>query len=72
MMKEKDVVSKGPKRRDPTCFETQHAILIPKGTILRQEPGKDGTFTCPVAHGVFSVDRANAEGHTDTFRKVIA
>lgn len=70
-MKEKDIVSKGPKKRDPACFQTQHAIIIPKGTMLRQEPGKEGTFTCPVAHGVFSVVRADGEAHTDTFRKVI-
>lgn len=71
-MKDKEVISKGPKKRDPTCFQTQHAILIPKGTILRQEPGKEGTFTCPVAHGVFSVVRGDAEAHADTFKRVVA
>lgn len=71
-MKDKDTISKGPKKRDPTCFQTQHAILIPAGTVLRQESGKEGIFTCPVAHGVFSVDRGAAEAHPDTFKRVVA
>ena len=68
----KDVISKGPKRRDPTCFETRHVILIPAGTILRQDPGKAGAFTCPVAFGVFSIDRAACEAHSDDYRRVTA
>ncbi len=71
-MKEKDEISKGPKRRDPACFEIQHAILIPVGTILRQEPGKEGTFSCPVAFGEFRIGIATAEAHPDDYRKVIA
>lgn len=71
-MNDKDVISKGPKKRDPMCFEAQHAIIIPKGTILRQEPGQAGTFSCPVGYGVFKIDRSIAEAHPDTYRKVIA
>lgn len=71
-MKDKDTVSKGPKKRDPTCFQTQHAILIPAGTVLRQEPGKEGVFTCPVAYGVFTLDRTAAEAHPNDYKKVIA
>jgi hypothetical protein len=71
-MKDKDVISKGPKRRDPTCFQNQHAILIPAGTTFRQDPGKEGVFTCPVAHGTFTVTRADAEAHPDTFKRVVA
>lgn len=71
-MIDKDVISKGPKRRDPACFQTQHAILIPAGTILRQESGKPGTFSCPVAHGAFTVDLKAGEAASDTFKKVIA
>jgi hypothetical protein len=71
-MTEKGITNRGPKKRDPMCFQTLHAILIPAGTILRQDPGKEGTFTCPVAHGVFSVDRAASEAHPDTFKKVVA
>lgn len=70
-MKDKETISKGPKKRDPTCFQTLHAILIPAGTILRQESGKTGTFTCPVAHGIFTVDRDAGEANSDTFKKVI-
>lgn len=71
-MKDKDVISKGPKRRDSACFQTQHVILIPAGTILRQEPGKPGVFTCPLAHGVFTVDREVSEAHPGTFKRVVA
>ncbi len=71
-MKDKNTISKGPKKRDPACFELQHVILIPKGTILRQEPGKEGVFSCPVGFGEFTVKREAGEAHTDTYRKVIA
>lgn len=63
-------IRKVPGRRDPTCFETQHAILIPAGTMLRVD--EDGKFTCPLAFGVFSIDRSAAEAHPDTYRKVIS
>lgn len=71
-MKEAEIVSKGPKKRDPTCFQVQHTIIIPKGTILRQQPGAAGTFDCPVAFGKFIVERADGEAHPDTYKKVIA
>lgn len=71
-MKEKNITNRGPKKRDPACFELQHAILIPKGTILRQEPGKAGTFTCPAAFGVFSVTDEAGSAHSETYRRVIA
>ncbi len=71
-MNDKDTVSKGPKKTDPACFQVMHAILIPAGTILRQEPGKPGIFTCPVAHGVFTVNEEDGAGHPDTFKKVVA
>lgn len=71
-MKDKDIISKGPKKRDPACFELRHAILIPAGTILRQKPGAEGTFDCPAAFGVFTVQRDAAEAHPDTYRKVTA
>jgi hypothetical protein len=69
-MNSKDTVSKGPKKRDPTCFQTQHAILIPAGTILRSDIG--GVFSCPVAHGMFTVDPASAGDNPDTFKRVVA
>lgn len=71
-MKETETISKGPKKRDPTCFQTQHAIVIPAGTVLRQAPGAAGTFDCPVAYGKFTIDRSAAEAHPDDFKKVIA
>lgn len=71
-MRDKDTVSKGPKKLDPTCLQVQHAILIPAGTILRQESGKPGIFTCPVAHGVFTVNEESGAGHPETFKKVVA
>jgi hypothetical protein len=71
-VKDKEIVSKGPKKRDPACFQTKHDITIPAGTILRQEPGKEGTFTCPLAYGKFVLDRSDGEAWTDTYRKVTA
>jgi hypothetical protein len=71
-MNEKGVTNRGPKKRDPACFQTQHAILIPAGTILRQQPGAAGLFDCPVAFGKFTIERTEAEAHPDDFKKVIA
>lgn len=71
-MKDKEIISKGPKKRDSTCFQTQHAILIPAGTILRQAPGTAGTFSCPVAHGEFNIGVAIAQANPDTFKRVVA
>jgi hypothetical protein len=71
-MRDKNTISKGPKKRDPTCFETKHAIIIPAGTILRAQPGTANTFDCPVAFGKFTIDRTAAEAHSDTYRKVVA
>lgn len=71
-MTEKGITNRGPKKRDPTCFELQHAVLIPKGTILRQDPGKAGTFTCPVAFGTFTLEKEAAEAHPDSYKKVVA
>lgn len=71
-MKEKGITNRGPKKRDAACFEVQHAILIPTGTILRQEPGKPGVFTCPVAFGAFAVTDQAASAQPDTYRRVIA
>jgi hypothetical protein len=71
-VKDKDIISKGPKKRDPACFQTLHAILIPAGTILRQGPGATGTFDCPVAFGKFTIDRSAAEANVDTYRKVVS
>lgn len=69
---EKGITNRGPKKRDPTCLQLAHAILIPAGTILRQEPGKEGTFSCPTAKGAFTVTRANAETLPETYKKVVA
>jgi hypothetical protein len=71
-VKDKEIISKGPKRRDPACLQTQHDIIIPAGTILRQDPGKDGTFTCATAHGNFVVIDKTARDHPECFKRVIA
>lgn len=70
-MKDKDTVSKGPKKRDPVSFQTVHAILIPAGTILRQSPGKPGVFSCPVGYGIFTVGQEAGDAHSDTYKKVV-
>jgi hypothetical protein len=51
-----------PAKRDPVCFELQHAILLPKGTILRQDAGRPGTFSAPVAMAPFRVRRRRQSG----------
>lgn len=61
-----------PGRRDPTCFELQHAILLPKGTILRQHEGKPGSFSAPTAGGAFVIEGDKAGENPDTFKRVIA
>lgn len=70
-MTSKETVSKGPKKVDPTCLQVQHAILIPAGTILRQEAGKAGVFSCPVAYGIFKVTREAGEADPSTYKRVV-
>lgn len=70
-MKDKDIVSKGPKRRDETCLEVRHDIVIPAGTILRQEPGKPAAFSCELSGGKFVFD-GDASAFAGSFRKVVA
>lgn len=61
-----------PPRRDPICFELQHAIIIPKGTILRQREGAPGIFDCPLAGGKFEVDMVPAMADPVTYKRVVA
>lgn len=72
MIDEKTTASKGPQKRDPTCYQLQHAIILPAGTILRQDPGKAGVFSAPVAHGAFTIAGDVARDHPDTFKRVVA
>jgi hypothetical protein len=70
---QKDPIKRAlPPKRDPACFELQHAILIPKGTILRQPAGAPGTFDCPVAGGKFVIDVVPAMADPATYKRVIA
>jgi hypothetical protein len=62
--------ARGPKKRDPACLQLQADILIPKGTILRQEPGKPGKFRCPVAWGDFIIEGIDAHQHADFYKMV--
>jgi hypothetical protein len=46
--------SKGPKKRNPECYQTLRDIVIPAGTILRQaanERGGAGFLEVPIGHG---------------------
>lgn len=70
-MRDKDTVSKGPKRRDETCLEVRHDIVIPAGTILRQEPGKPAAFSCSLSGGKFTFD-GDPLAYEGSFRKVVA
>lgn len=71
-MTEKGITNRGPKKRDPACLQTTHAILIPAGTILRQEHGKAGVFSCPAGFGTFTVTDEAGQAHPDTYKRVIA
>lgn len=64
--------AKGPKKRDPACLMVMESIIIPKGTILRQEPGKQGTFKCPVRYGNFTIEGIDAHQHADIYKLVTA
>jgi hypothetical protein len=66
----RDIAGKGPKKRDPACVQLQADIVIPRGTILRQEPGKQGTFKCRATFGTFSVEGVDVHQHTDIYRLV--
>lgn len=71
-MRDKETISKGPKKRDAACLQVRYDIVIPAGTILRQDPGKEGTFSCVLAGGKFVIDRTAADAHEGSFRQVIA
>lgn len=65
--------SKGPKKRDPACLQLQQDIVIPRGTILRQEPGKQGVFRCPVGTlGDLCITLKPGENGAPDYRQVIA
>lgn len=71
-MKDKDTVSKGPRNRDAACLQTQADIVIPAGTILRQEPGKPDVFKCPVGLvGELAVTMKAGDVHSH-YKRVIA
>jgi hypothetical protein len=70
-VKSKDTISKGPKKRDPTCLQARYDITIPAGTILRQDPGKEG-FSCPIAGGKFVITDEASLAHEGSFKRVIA
>lgn len=69
-MRDKDTISKGPKRRDETCYQVLHDIVIPAGTILRHRGGNN--FGCEVTHGDFLLVRDSADAHPNKFNRVIA
>lgn len=71
MSKEEKIKKGMPAKRPIMSLQTQHAILIPAGTILRQEPEKPGVFTCPVAKGVFSVETLDALAAPETYKRVV-
>lgn len=67
----RDLATKGPKKRDPACLKLQADILIPRGTVLRQEPGKQGKFTCGVGYGSFTIEGIDAHQHADIYKLVV-
>jgi hypothetical protein len=70
-MKDKDIISKGPKKHNPTCYQVQRDIVIPAGTILRSY--KDHVYEAQVGPcGKFSINAEHDADVTDNFKKVIA
>jgi hypothetical protein len=70
--KETTIAKRGPAKREAACFQTQHPILIPAGTILRQEPGKPGVFSGSAGYGTFTATDKSALEHPGTYKRVIA
>lgn len=74
-----DVISKGPKKHDPVCYQLRHDIVIPAGTILRRaanERGGAGYVECQVGHGKDFTSNLVVQVHIDAeasgdFKKVI-
>lgn len=73
-------ISKGPKKRDPVCYQLQRDIVIPAGTILRRaanERGGSGFVETPIGHGKDFTSNFVVQVHADAeasgdFKKVIA
>jgi len=66
-------ISKGPKKRDPVCYQLQRDIVIPAGTILRASGRPDEYETAYGYYAAFvlrvspDIDKASGD-----FKKVIA
>lgn len=71
-MKDDQKIRKGlPPRRDPTCYRVEQDIVIPAGTILRQEHC-DEFMTKVGPTGQFSLYIEPGDPAPDGFRKVVA
>lgn len=71
-MRDKDTISKGPKRRDETCYQVLQDIVIPAGTILRTY-GKHSFEAQIGSCGKFSIsDEHRADVPAELYRKVVA
>lgn len=72
-------LSKGPKKRNPECYQLQRDIVIPAGTILRQaadQRGGSAYVECPIGHGKDFTSNFVVQVHADAeasgdFKKVI-
>lgn len=66
-------ISKGPKKRNPECYQLQRDIVIPAGTILRAS-GRPDEFEAPYGYYAAFVLRVSPDIDKvrDDFRKVIA
>ena len=63
---------RGPPRRDETCYQLLHDIVIPAGTILRSH--KDHVYEAPYgACGKFSINtEPNAHIPREMYKRVVA
>lgn len=71
-MKEPTIKQLVPGRRDERCLQVLTAIVIPAGTILRQEAGKPGVFSCPCEGTTISLTVPAGTEAPAGFKQVVA
>lgn len=55
--------------RDKTCYQLQHAIVLPAGTILRADALG---FSAAVENGAFTISGTVADHRPELYKKVVA
>lgn len=65
-------ISKGPKKRDPVCYQLQRDIVIPAGTILRASGRPDEYETAYGYYAAFVLRVSSGVEMSGDFKRVIA